>query len=439
MLPQHRQPRISVVIPTRNRAEYLPCAIDTVLSQAETNFELVVSDNHSSDGTVALLERLRDPRLRVVRPDRPLAMVDHFEWVLDQARGEWMTIIGDDDGLMPFFFGFTNSLLDILPEEFDAMVGPRALYFWPGLDDLYGTRAVDLHLSDLVREVEPSRTLRELAHGRESYFDAAQFYTGTVFRRSLVQRLRHATRSGRVFHSVSPDAASVASILLESCRVLRLGMPLAWVGSSPKSNGAQSALQVECARASAPTFADFRQLNADAVVRVAPRFRTLYTVGTSAHLCFLEALHETARARGSDVSAWFEGFLSRHRLFAELHRTRLARKAAGLPVDAYETLLVDNRCHDPLLSALLWERPFRRIHRSLAKRVDRLRWSVMGGKPRSLTFRWQRTAGLDSIVQASARLQSGPIPGEIERLQATVLDRCSRLGWSSAGDRSSRR
>jgi hypothetical protein len=137
------------------------------------------------------------------------------------------------------------------------------------------------------------------------------------------------------------------------------------------------------------------------------------------------------------VSAWFDGFLSRHRLFAELHRTRLARKAAGLPVDAYETLLVDNRCHDALLSALLWARPFCRIHRSVAKRVDRLRWSVVGGKPRSLKFRWQRTAGLDSIAQASARLQSGPISSEIERLQAAVLDRCGRLGWRSAGGRSS--
>lgn len=60
-------PAVSVVLPTFNRRHCLPRAVESVLRQTFTDFELLVIDDCSKDGTIAWLETIRDPRLRVLR------------------------------------------------------------------------------------------------------------------------------------------------------------------------------------------------------------------------------------------------------------------------------------------------------------------------------------------------------------------------------------
>ena len=72
----------SIVIPTRNRANLVPTAVQSVLEQDHGDFELIISDNSDADRageTRAVLDAaLEDPRVRYVRPPRTLAMVDHW-------------------------------------------------------------------------------------------------------------------------------------------------------------------------------------------------------------------------------------------------------------------------------------------------------------------------------------------------------------------------
>lgn len=60
-------PAVSVVLPTRNRADLLGGAIDSVLEQTDGDLELIVVDDGSTDGTADLLARVGDPRLRTLR------------------------------------------------------------------------------------------------------------------------------------------------------------------------------------------------------------------------------------------------------------------------------------------------------------------------------------------------------------------------------------
>ena len=59
------RPKISVVIPTYNRLHTLPRAVDSVLAQSEQDFELLIVDDASSDGTDRYLATLSDPRIRL--------------------------------------------------------------------------------------------------------------------------------------------------------------------------------------------------------------------------------------------------------------------------------------------------------------------------------------------------------------------------------------
>ncbi len=80
-------PTFSILIPTRNGRRYLPYTIETVLSQPGQDFEIVVSDNHSTDGTADFLDTISDPRFRRIKPPELLSMAAHFEFIISHARG----------------------------------------------------------------------------------------------------------------------------------------------------------------------------------------------------------------------------------------------------------------------------------------------------------------------------------------------------------------
>src|SRR6516162_8523449 len=97
-MPDHR---FSIVIPTRERPRTLAFCLRTCLVQQHDDFDVVVADNHSSPATREVFESLASPRLKYVRTPGPLAMTDSFEFAIAQAKGEFILMLGDDDGLLP--------------------------------------------------------------------------------------------------------------------------------------------------------------------------------------------------------------------------------------------------------------------------------------------------------------------------------------------------
>jgi glycosyltransferase involved in cell wall biosynthesis len=89
------------LIPNYNYARYLREAIDSVLEQDWTDFELLIADNASTDGSSELVARYatHDPRIRVHRHQQNLGMVENFNWCLSQARGEFIKFLCSDDRL----------------------------------------------------------------------------------------------------------------------------------------------------------------------------------------------------------------------------------------------------------------------------------------------------------------------------------------------------
>lgn len=96
-----REPFFSVIIPTRNRAHLLTHALQSALNQTFDEYEIVVSDNCSQDDTAGVVQEVGGSRVRYVRPDRTLSMPDHWEFAVDQARGQYVTYLCDDDAWSP--------------------------------------------------------------------------------------------------------------------------------------------------------------------------------------------------------------------------------------------------------------------------------------------------------------------------------------------------
>jgi len=92
---------ISIVMPTYDRAATLPRAIDSVLRQTMTSWELVIVDDGSRDETADVLARYEDPRIRVVRHAANRGVTAAENTGLDAMTGEWFTMLGSDDELLP--------------------------------------------------------------------------------------------------------------------------------------------------------------------------------------------------------------------------------------------------------------------------------------------------------------------------------------------------
>ena len=79
-------PRVTVFIPTYNRARLLPEAIESVLAQTYDDFRLEVSDNASDDATPEVVASFDDPRLEYVRQPENLGLLGNHNWFLAAAR-----------------------------------------------------------------------------------------------------------------------------------------------------------------------------------------------------------------------------------------------------------------------------------------------------------------------------------------------------------------
>lgn len=92
-------PRVSVLIPTYNYAGYLSEAIESVLSQSYTDFELLIIDDHSSDQTAGIVSSYAQADKRIsfrVNP-RNIGMVENWNLCLREAGGEYVKYLFADD------------------------------------------------------------------------------------------------------------------------------------------------------------------------------------------------------------------------------------------------------------------------------------------------------------------------------------------------------
>ncbi len=93
------RPRVSIGVPVRNGERFLAEAIDSLLAQSYTDFELIISDNASSDGTEAICREYaaRDPRVRYYRSEQDVGLANNFNYLFIRARGEYFKWAAADD------------------------------------------------------------------------------------------------------------------------------------------------------------------------------------------------------------------------------------------------------------------------------------------------------------------------------------------------------
>ncbi|QIR40661.1 glycosyltransferase family 2 protein [Tolypothrix sp. PCC 7910] len=105
-------PKISVAIPTFNRYHLLPYAIESVIQQSYEDFELIVCDDGSSDGTPELMSQYTDSRIKYIRHQQNIGKSNNMRSGFNAASGDYFIKFDDDDRLTPDFLARTVAILE---------------------------------------------------------------------------------------------------------------------------------------------------------------------------------------------------------------------------------------------------------------------------------------------------------------------------------------
>ncbi len=230
----------SVLLPTHDRLDLLRNAVETVRRQDYQDWEVVVSDNASSEDVEGYVAQLEDPRVRYVRTSAFLPVTDSWNHALQAARGDYLLMLGDDDGLLPGYFRSLRKIVEAHNRP-DLVYHSALLFAYPGvlpnrsdgfLQDYTGTGFVRRAPSPY--RLPPSKA-RDLVR-RAMRFQMALGYNMqfSLVSRELIERMNG---TGAFFQSAFPDYYATLAMLLEARSIIVDPRPRVVIGISPKSYG----------------------------------------------------------------------------------------------------------------------------------------------------------------------------------------------------------
>lgn len=221
---------LTVIIPTRDRADVLKYTLAATLSLIDPKMTVLVSDNASVDETPTLLSTFQDPRLKVIRTPVRVSMRENWEYALRHVSNGWVTVIGDDDAILP---GAHETVQRIAAETgAEAIRSQTAEFVW-GTKGRTSTLSIPLARGYSIRHTP--RELSRVMSGKQPYTTLPVLYNGGFIKIDALKRI--ALSDGSVFGSSIPDVYTGIAL----CSVLDYYVfckePLAINGASHHSGG----------------------------------------------------------------------------------------------------------------------------------------------------------------------------------------------------------
>lgn len=230
-------PYFTVIIPQKDRAEYLGATLKTCMIQDYPNFEVVVSDDCSDDDSVQVAKELaaRDSRIKVFPHQEHLGMHDNFEFALNQVRPGYVIALGGDDGLVP---GCIWRMYEILKETGrELLTWIPANFYYPENEGEKNLFIVRRKHSDL-KIIKSEEFLKKISSTfRYQIDECPMFYMKGVASTELVDRVKKRTKDGCFYYCPTPDGFSGVVLAGEVEDYVLSYEPLSIAGTTTKSQG----------------------------------------------------------------------------------------------------------------------------------------------------------------------------------------------------------
>lgn len=231
---------ISVLLPTRDRLEYLGFAVQSVLRQDDDEWEIIISDNDSDEDIAGYVEDLGNERIRYVRTERLVPVTENWNNALRHSTGDYVIMLGDDDALLPGYLSRMRMLIERFDRP-DAVYAGAYLFAYPDVlpDAPEGYLVPNLHApffddrgdARLLETVQTRGLARAAANFRALYDFNMQY---TLVARATIERLR---AGGDFFRSPFPDYYATNLIFAEMDRIVVDPHPRVVIGITRRSYG----------------------------------------------------------------------------------------------------------------------------------------------------------------------------------------------------------
>jgi len=231
----NNQPLFTVLIPTRERCDTLAATLRTCVSQDDDNFEIVVSDNFSQDATRVVIESFHDSRIRHINTGHRVSMTSNWEFGLSHVQHGYVTIIGDDDGLLPGAIRRMRTLMTTLNWP-QAVVWKVSNYGWPNNVDANERNRLNIPLGDSVKRQDAAVVLKDVVEFKTLYFFLPYLYSSFVHTDAIAKAKE--ISDGKFFHSVTPDVYSGIALACVMDSYYFSSRPYSINAASHHSNGA---------------------------------------------------------------------------------------------------------------------------------------------------------------------------------------------------------
>lgn len=231
-------PKFTVIIPQKNRAEYLIHTLRTCMIQDYPNFEVIIGDDCSDDNSVEVVKECmaKDPRIKLIAHDHHVGMRDNFEIALAEVKEGYVMALGGDDGLVPGCFWRMNEILKNTGAE--LLTWSNSSFIYPDSEDSECLFTVPRKIFAGVKMMQSSDFLNKIA---DTMFylvdDCPMFYIKGVASIDLVNRVKSRTPDGCFYYCPTPDGFSGVVLAGEVKEYAYTREPLSVGGGSPKSQG----------------------------------------------------------------------------------------------------------------------------------------------------------------------------------------------------------
>ena len=232
--------KFSVLLPTRNRPEYLKFAINSVLKQDYENWEIIVSDNFSEQDICGYIESLKDARIKYYRTDSFVSVTENWNNTLSRCTGDYVIMLGDDDCLMKGYFTTFCKLIEEYPCP-DFIYTSAYIYAYPevmpgkpeGFLVDYGNASF-LEGRDKPFWLSKEEALKLVKQSMNFQMVFANNMQYALINRAFIEKLQ---KNGLFFQSPYPDFYAMSAMMLNADRILACPFSFVTIGICPKSFG----------------------------------------------------------------------------------------------------------------------------------------------------------------------------------------------------------
>jgi glycosyltransferase involved in cell wall biosynthesis len=231
-------PLFTVIIPQKDRAEYLIHTLRTCTIQDYPNFEIIVSDDCSQDESVAVVRELakKDDRIKLFAHDHHLGMRDNFEFALNQVRKGYVLALGGDDGLVP---GCISRMYEILSStNKELLTWTPAGFTYPDVEGGKNIFYVKRKKNSGIKFINSETFLNKIA---STFFyeieECPMLFMKGVASTDLIERVKSRTKDNCFYSCPTPDGFSGIVLAGEVEDYAFSYEPLSITGTTTKSQG----------------------------------------------------------------------------------------------------------------------------------------------------------------------------------------------------------